>query len=156
MPPGESCRSLQPRSVPPAVEAFSFSAGKVVGTERDKPAVGGYDRYAAAPEPLQVEVVRILEGHGGYGEAPDGDLLEKEIQVKRPSTLVTLGLPPLQQGVSAGSGERQKIGAADGSVQRRDTVSTVFLTPPVPMSAEQQLSLIPAPIGLKSPSAECM
>jgi hypothetical protein len=66
-----------------AVEAFSFSASEVIGTKRDKHAIWGYDRYAAAHEPLQVEVVCILEGHGRYGEAPGADLLEKNIQVKR-------------------------------------------------------------------------
>jgi hypothetical protein len=66
-----------------AVEALSIPACKVVSTKRDKHAVPGYDRYAAAYEALQVEVVLILEGHGGDRETPGGDLLEKDIQVKR-------------------------------------------------------------------------
>jgi hypothetical protein len=74
---------LGPQSVPTAVEAFSLSTREVVGTKRDKHTVWGYNRYAATFEPLKIEVVRILEGHGRYGETPASHLLEKDIQVKR-------------------------------------------------------------------------
>ncbi|HYA31133.1 MAG TPA: hypothetical protein VED67_00125, partial [Thermodesulfovibrionales bacterium] len=48
---------------------------------------------------------------------------------KGSSTRVMSGLFPVQHGFSFGSGALRKNGAAEGSVQRRDTVSTVFLTP---------------------------
>jgi hypothetical protein len=67
----------------PAIETSPSSAGEVVCAERDQLAVGGYDGYAATSEPLQIEVFCILEGHRGYSETSHGNLLEKDIQVKR-------------------------------------------------------------------------
>jgi len=65
-----------------AIEASSVSRGEVIRAEGDQPAVRRYDRYAAASEPLHIEIVSILEGHGRYGEALRSDLLEKEVQIK--------------------------------------------------------------------------